>query len=331
MNKMVLGIMVPVLGLPLLAVGVGGAMDAAAPADGAPAVCQAGSTSVSSDWSDDQVANATAIVNAGADVTGVTPRDETIAVMVAIGESGLVNIAWGDWETSGVRNPDGTQTTSIGLFQQQEWWGTTAQRMDPHDTAVLFYKALVKIADRDTMEPGSVAFAVQVGGSPAYYQTFWDKASALVGAVSCGGSWVAPGSGPITSPYGTRSDPITGETVWHTGTDLANGGCGTPILAAHGGTVTTVGVDGQGNGMIIVDTVDPDHTISIRYLHMWTPGELVTVGDQVTTGQVIAHTGSSGYSTGCHLHFRVDVDGSTVDPVTFMAGHGVTLGGPSTA
>jgi hypothetical protein len=65
----------------------------------------------------DQLANACTIMVAGRDL-GFDQRDQTIAVMTAMGESSLRNIDYGDWETSGVTNPDGSRTTSIGLFQQ---------------------------------------------------------------------------------------------------------------------------------------------------------------------------------------------------------------------
>ena len=91
----------------------------------------------------DQLVNAAHIIKAGAD-KGLGVRDQTIGVMTAMGESSLVNIDYGDWETNGVRNPDGTPTTSIGLFQQQDGWGTPAERMDPYITSTKFFDAMVK-------------------------------------------------------------------------------------------------------------------------------------------------------------------------------------------
>ncbi|WP_286931924.1 hypothetical protein [Microbacterium sp.] len=75
-----------------------------------------------------QLVNAAYVIQAGKDL-GLGARDQTIGVMTAMGESGLRNIDYGDWETGGVTNPDGTRTTSIGLFQQQNGWGTREERL----------------------------------------------------------------------------------------------------------------------------------------------------------------------------------------------------------
>ena len=63
-----------------------------------------------------------------------------------------------------------------------------------------------------------------------------------------------------------------------------------------------------------------------RYKHMWASGVLVSAGDRVTAGQQIGRVGSSGWSTGPHLHFEVHVNGSPVDPEQFMSEVGITLG-----
>ncbi len=135
--------------------------------------------------------------------------------------------------------------------------------------------------------------------------------------------WAAPGAGPINSRYGWRSDPLTGERRLHTGVDLQAGGDGGPIYAAQAGTVVRVGTDRNGGW-----TIDVDHGggVMTRYKHMWADGILVKEGDQVTAGQQIAKTGSSGWSTGAHLHFEVLVNGSQVDPIEFMKSVGITLG-----
>ena len=63
-----------------------------------------------------------------------------------------------------------------------------------------------------------------------------------------------------------------------------------------------------------------------RYKHMWASGVLVSTGDRVVAGQQIGRVGSSGWSTGPHLHFEVHVNGSPVDPEQFMSEVGITLG-----
>ncbi|MDR2252725.1 MAG: peptidoglycan DD-metalloendopeptidase family protein [Bifidobacteriaceae bacterium] len=134
--------------------------------------------------------------------------------------------------------------------------------------------------------------------------------------------WTQPGAGPVGSPYGMRIHPIYGVLKHHGGIDMTSGR-GRPIYAAHDGVVTRVYCDSGGNW-----TIEIDHGGSVftRYLHMdGLGGILVREGDNVVAGEQIARTGSSGQSTGPHLHFEVSVNGSTVDPVPFLKNHGVTL------
>ncbi|MCT9819572.1 peptidase M23 [Microbacterium sp. W1N] len=131
-------------------------------------------------YSDAQLANAQTIIAAGRDA-GFGDRDVTIAVMTALGESSLRNIDYGDWETSGVTNPDGTRTTSIGLFQQQDGWGTREQRLDPYTAATLFYRAMERrVPDRASVEPTLVAHRTQVNKDPQHYARYWDDAARIV-------------------------------------------------------------------------------------------------------------------------------------------------------
>lgn len=139
----------------------------------------------------DQVGNAVAIMRAGRDL-GLTVRDQAIAVMTAMGESSLRTIDYGDWETSGVTNPDGTPTTSIGLFQQQDGWGTRAQRLDPYTSATLFYRAMVeRVPGRDGLTPTEVAHRTQVNADPHHYERYWPLAVDLVEKLSGQGSGLA--------------------------------------------------------------------------------------------------------------------------------------------
>ena len=164
--------------------------------------------------------------------------------------------------------------------------------------------------------------------------TIPDGAGAAIaaGAAGCGvtsqatvnsDGWASPAAGPITSPFGWRRDPISGNSRLHTGTDLAGGGEWGPIYAAQAGTVVDVFQDGHGGW-----TIDIDHGSEIvtRYKHMWASGILVKAGAQVTAGQQIAKVGSSGYSTGAHLHFEVRVKGKAVDAAEFLSKVGITIG-----
>ena len=132
------------------------------------------------------------------------------------------------------------------------------------------------------------------------------------------------GTYEISSPWGYRMHPTLGILKLHAGQDYA-APAGTPIYAAAAGEVFTAGmVDGTG-------TVTIKHDIDgqvwyTSYLHMYEDGIYVHVGDKVTAGQLIAAVGSTGRSTGAHLHFEVrtandDADESTVDPTVWLTEH----------
>ncbi|PZF55312.1 M23 family peptidase [Curtobacterium sp. MCSS17_008] len=133
--------------------------------------------------------------------------------------------------------------------------------------------------------------------------------------------WVRPSGGYQTSPYGYRVDPYTHYRALHAGVDLAPA-CYAPIYAAHSGTVTFA-ANGGGYGNEVV--LDNGGGISTAYGHIVDGGILVSVGQHVEAGQQIAKIGSTGWSTGCHLHFETRVNGSAVDPVPFMAARGISV------
>ncbi|HET6301587.1 peptidase M23 [Microbacterium sp.] len=133
-------------------------------------------------YDDEQLANAGTIVTAACDL-GLGTRDQAIGVMTAMGESSLRNIEYGDWETSGVTNPDGSPTTSIGLFQQQDGWGTREQRLDPYTSATIFFQAMLrKVPDpeRQQLEPTIVAHRTQINRDPEHYAKYWTGAVQVV-------------------------------------------------------------------------------------------------------------------------------------------------------
>ncbi len=142
--------------------------------------------------------------------------------------------------------------------------------------------------------------------------------------------WVKPaGNYYISAGYGWDPDHLgPGIGEYHYGVDLAQS-CGNPIIAAHSGTVVLAGWDGgYGNAVVI------DHGGGLYTLYGHQPydnGIVVSVGQSVQTGQLIGHVGSTGQSTGCHLHFGVYVGGYgndseyTIDPISFMAANGVYL------
>ena len=132
-------------------------------------------------YSGDQLENAAAIINAGT-ALGVSTQGDIIGVMTAIGESGLRNLTYGD-NLQGVTNPDGTPTDSVGLFQQQHWWGPLATRMDPAKAATLFFQRLVALSSWETMTPTAAAHAIQRNADPNYYSPFYAAAAQIVGTL----------------------------------------------------------------------------------------------------------------------------------------------------
>jgi murein DD-endopeptidase MepM/ murein hydrolase activator NlpD len=132
------------------------------------------------------------------------------------------------------------------------------------------------------------------------------------------GALLRPVGGPVTSPFGMRLHPITHVTKLHTGTDFG-AACGTPIRAARAGTVLaaefntaygwrTVIIHGEVGGVLLTTT----------YNHQQYLG--VDQGQQVQAGEVIGHVGTTGYSTGCHLHFELIVNSDVVDPLPWIGG-----------
>ncbi|KQY77522.1 hypothetical protein ASD13_02250 [Microbacterium sp. Root1433D1] len=134
-------------------------------------------------WTGEQLENAATIIRT-AGALGFPREGQILGVMTAMGESSLHNIDYGDWETRGFTNPDGTRTTSIGLFQQQEWWGSVEQRMDPATATTLFFDRLGRLPEWQTMEPSHAIHRVQINTDRDYYSRFQTDATAVVDAMS---------------------------------------------------------------------------------------------------------------------------------------------------
>ncbi|WP_372469187.1 hypothetical protein ACCO44_07975 [Microbacterium maritypicum] len=134
-------------------------------------------------WSGEQLENAATIVRTAARL-GFPREGQILGVMTAMGESSLRNIDYGDWETSGFTNPDGSRTTSIGLFQQQDWWGSAEQRMDPATATTLFFDRLGRLPDWQSMQPSHAIHRVQINMDRDYYSRFQADATAVVDALS---------------------------------------------------------------------------------------------------------------------------------------------------
>jgi len=124
------------------------------------------------------------------------------------------------------------------------------------------------------------------------------------------------GGGWVSSGFGYRNDPFNGRRAFHGGVDIA-GRAGSPIKAVADGVVTYAGVK-AGYGLMI--EINHGNGYSTRYAH--TLAKLVEAGDRVTKGEFIAVIGSTGRSTGTHLHFEVVHDGHAVNPRKFLRDKG---------
>ena len=132
------------------------------------------------------------------------------------------------------------------------------------------------------------------------------------GPVNSTGAMIWPASGPITSPFGWRTHPIFGTTRYHSGVDIG-ADYGDAVAAADSGVVVFAGwYGGYGKAVII------DHGGGISTLYGHNSELLVSEGQRVRKGEIISRVGSTGYSTGPHLHFEVRQDGSPVDPMGYL-------------
>ncbi|WP_225744984.1 murein hydrolase activator EnvC [Marinilactibacillus sp. Marseille-P9653] len=130
-------------------------------------------------------------------------------------------------------------------------------------------------------------------------------------APSVSSGWTRPANGRISSPMGTRTHPISGEQKLHRGIDIAGGG---PISAAKGGKVVTASFSNSYGYHVKIDHGDGFTTL---YAHMQA-GLKVAPGQTVSQGQQIGIMGTTGASTGVHLHFEVTSGGNLVDPLTYI-------------
>lgn len=120
----------------------------------------------------------------------------------------------------------------------------------------------------------------------------------------------------ISSQYGYRMHPILGYRKLHTGTDFA-APCGTPIMAAADGTVTTAGWGGGFGNLVVIEHGDVGgSSLDTAYAHQ--SRLAVSAGQQVSRGQVIGYIGTTGSSTGCHLHLETRVAGTSVNPMRYL-------------
>lgn len=305
-----------------------------------------------------QLTHAATIITVGSGIDGVGRQGVLIGLMAALTESTLRMLANAAHPAS-LHMPNdgvGNDHDSLGLFQMRpsSGWGTVAELMDPSYQVRAFFggpngpnypspAGLLDIAGWQTADPGSAAQAVERSAFPDRYQNYEPVAEAVISsltkpAASAGGSDTPLASIPETtrivfplatgtwvrsSDYGSRKDPFTKQESFHSGTDYAAAD-GTPIMAVADGVVSFAGPSpGYGQLVIIEHTID-GMRIASAYAHMWPAGIHVRVGERVEAGQHVADVGSTGKSTGTHLHFEIRPGGSfrpAIDAASWLSDH----------
>jgi len=308
-----------------------------------------------------QLTHASTVITTGAGIPGVGQPGVRVALTAGLTESRLRMLAnTGAYPESGSFPNDGDASDhdSLGIFQMrpQAGWGTVAELMDPVYQSRAFYggpdgpnfptpRGLLDIPGWQGMDPRAAAQAVEVSAYPDRYRNWLPVADAILTALtkpaSNGGGGNTSGPGPVpetsrivfplpegtytsTDSFGWRSDPFTGEREFHSGSDLAAAD-GTPISAIADGRVTVAEFSAGWGGLIILEHTVGGERVASYYAHMWQDGIYVTAGETVTAGQHIGDVGSSGHSTGAHLHIEIRPGGQgqpPVDAVDWLAQHG---------
>ncbi|WP_444542447.1 peptidoglycan DD-metalloendopeptidase family protein [Couchioplanes azureus] len=303
-------------------------------------------------WTDAQIGNAAIIVATGVEMH-LPARAYVIAVATAMTESRLIN------------SSVATDHDSVGLFQQRpsQGWGTVAQLTDPVYASRKFYNALTRVDNWETLPLAVAAQTVQRSAYPDRYAKFENDAEKVVVAVAgvasitdLAGASLADCGPPVVVAPGGWTQPVradvgsgfrTAERPTHDGVDLS-AKRHTVIRAASAGTVVWTGCDND-TGSCDVDGspqilgcgwfVEVLHAnrIATRYCHMVRRPD-VSRGQRVNAGDALGLVGSSGNSSGPHLHFEIHRDvtcdaghcaldsSNAHDPVAFMRQVGAPLG-----
>ena len=297
-----------------------------------------------------QLVNAGYVIKAG-QALGLDSWTLTVGVMTTMGESGLRVLDHGD-----AAGPD-----SRGLWQQRDngAWGSLADRMDPFVSSTNGFTALIAVPGYRDLAPTIAAHRAQGNSNANYYAPFWPDAVQVVAALTrdpglltslpASGSAVAGADCPDVQPAaaagaaggkaisGTWANPLKPARYTltsdfgdyrpklptaklHKGQDLA-APAGTPIFSVCDGVTIQAGpVRGGGGNQT---TIDCGGGVTIKLMHQ--SAITTTVGATLTAGQQIGAVGSTGNSTGAHLHEQVEIRGVPVNPVPFMKLHGVPL------
>ena len=250
----------------------------------------------------------------------------------------MINVDSGSWAARRLLTHDYGTAREAAIYWLHEWERPADQSASVEDyrggLAEHWY-ALMGAWDASTIDTGiSVSVSAQSGSDilAAAASGFFDAVLKVRGALSAlrcpvpadddEWAWPVPQGTPVTSPYGPREAPVPGASTFHEGVDLG-AACGTPVNSVHAGRVTRVSGgthDGSTTGWITVDVGDG---ALVSYLHSFSEDDLVSAGQEVSTGQQLTRVGTSGASSGCHLDFRVRIDGQAVNPSDYLAGKGI--------
>lgn len=138
----------------------------------------------------------------------------------------------------------------------------------------------------------------------------------VAGSANTGGGWVYPVNARLNSNFGWRVHPIYGTKKLHAGVDFPVA-CGVPVGAAHSGRVIArTHNSGAGNKLIVSHGIMNGRLVTTSYHHL--QGFAKPVGAQVSAGETVGYVGTTGSSTGCHLHFETHEDGNAVNPAKFL-------------
>lgn len=302
-------------------------------------------------YGEEQVKNAAIIISVGQDLE-ISSRGWIIAVATAMQESRLSNLG----HLGAANDHD-----SLGLFQQRpsSGWGTPDEITDPVYAATKFYEKLQTIEGWENMKLTDAAQRVQISAFPDAYAKHEPLAVEIVDILTGGGArvsavstelgtcaspgelsaagWISPTEGAIVSGFQTAERPA------HNGVDIG-APRGAAVVAASSGTVITAECNASLGGQPYSCDVDGSPEVAgcgwyvnivhaggylTRYCHFGS-APLVKMGDSVQAGQIIGHVGSSGRSSGPHLHYEVHLNedrtaAGAVDPVAFMNQVGAPL------
>jgi murein DD-endopeptidase MepM/ murein hydrolase activator NlpD len=312
-------------------------------------------------YSKEQIKNAAIIITVGKQLK-LPPRAWVIAVATAMQESNLRNLG-----NLGNRNDH----DSLGLFQQRPstGWGSPAQVTDPVYASTKFYNKLKKVKNWQSLPLTRAAQRVQISAYPGAYAKHEPIATQIVNLLADGAAnavgdsvdMVCASAGQVsasgwTSPLAVAGKGLKGSRKMvvgsgfrtasrpnHQGVDLIIG-LRNPVHSVASGVVSRVKCDETFSGKKDCDVagypgkggcgwmLEIRHAgnVMTRYCHLVQRPKL-QAGDKVAAGQVVALSGTSGNSSGPHLHFEVHLNNdrssaSAVDPVRFMAEHGSPLG-----